>query len=356
MLLALGGWFYSLRMAFKNFRQARAIDTLILTIFLFVTMTLSFIGERFILFATIPLSVLAAAAANRFITLRPIGLPLAGLLVALILFNANRDIRTVLTPIFNSTWEEALTKIKTDTPKDSIVNTWWAPGHFIKAIAHRSVPFDGASLDQSAVGYWMANMFLSQDEDQARGILRMLNSSGNKPAEFLVKCGLKLSDATALLLAIASENKNQATQTLKGIISDDQIRTLLSMTHDIHPHSYVLVYTELIDDNLMIAFTGRWNIRKIEEINSNPEILKNVPDRNSHDFIEFLWNTMGGPPKYSDALPLLGEDNNQLIFRENLSIDLNTMDAKIQSSQYGEGHPLSVFYLKDNKVEEHDKP
>ena len=356
ILLALGGWIYSLRQILENSRQNRTIDTIILTIFLFVTMTLSFMGERFVLFATIPLSILAAAAANRFIGLRSVGLPLAGLLIALILFNANRDIRTVLTPIFNSTWDEALTKIKTDSPEDSVVNTWWAPGHFIKAIAHRSVPFDGASLDQSAVGYWMANMFLAQDEAQARGILRMLNSSGNQAAEYLVKCGLKLSDATTLLLAIASENKTDAAQTLKGIISNDQIQTLLSMTHGNNPHSYVLVYTELVDDNLMIAFTGHWNIKKIEEINANPDMLKNVPKRSSHDFIDYLWSTMGGPPKYSDAFPLLGEKDNQLLFRENLTIDLNTMDAKIQSSQYGEGQPLSVFYLKDGKIAEHVNP
>ncbi len=56
MLLALGGWIYSLRMALKNFRQARTIDTLILTVFLIVTMALSLHGERFVLFATIPLS------------------------------------------------------------------------------------------------------------------------------------------------------------------------------------------------------------------------------------------------------------------------------------------------------------
>ncbi len=99
MLMALGGWIYSLRMALNHFRQARAIDTLILTIFLFVTMTLNLNGEQFILFAAIPLSVLAAAACHRFINLKSVGLPLAGLLIALILFNADRDIRATLTPI-----------------------------------------------------------------------------------------------------------------------------------------------------------------------------------------------------------------------------------------------------------------
>ena len=128
------------------------------------------------------------------------------------------------------------------------------------------------------------------------------------------------------------------------------------MTHDQHPHSYVLVYTELIDDTIMLAFTGRWNIKKIEEINSYPEMLKDVPDRNSPNFVNFLWDTMGGPPKFGDILPLLGRDNNQLLFRENLAIDLDTMDAKIQSPQYGVGQPLSIIYLKDNAVVEHVNP
>jgi len=354
ILAALSGWIYSLWLIFKDFRQSKTVDTIILTIFLVVTVVLSLHGERFVLFATIPLSLLSALIVNRLINFRLIiGIPAAALLTLLILFNANRDIRTVLTPIFNSTWDEALVKIKTDTPTDSIINTWWAPGHFIKGIAHRSVPFDGASLDQGAVAYWMANILLSQDEDHARGLLRMLNASGNKPTEFLVQCGLKLSDATTLLQAIASESRDQAATTLKGILNNNQIQTLLSLTHNKHPHSYVLIYTELVDSNLILAFSGHWNFKKIEEINANPEMLSGVPNRSSSDFIDYLWTTIGSPPKYSEALPLIARNGSQLLFRENLTIDLTTMEARIQSPKYGSGQPLSVFYLKTGSVTEH---
>ena len=65
---------------------------------------------------------------------------------------------------------------------------------------------------------------------------------------------------------------------------------------------------------------------------------------------------MGGPPKYSDALGLLGKNNDQLLFRENLTVDLDTMDARIQSSKYGTGQPLSIFYLKNDQVVEHENP
>ena len=60
-----------------------------------------------------------------------------------------------------------------------------------------------------------------------------------------------------------------------------------------------------------------------------------------------------GPPKYSEALALIAQNNKQLIFRENLTIDLNTMEAQIQSPKYGTGQPLSVFYLKDGAITEH---
>ncbi len=356
LLLAFGGLVWGLRQALQNVRQNRSIDTLIISIFLVVTLALSFSGERFVLFATIPLSVLAASAVNRFSSLRSVGWPLAGLLIALVLFDANRDIRTILTPIYNSTWDEALAKIRTGTPEDSIVNTWWAPGHFIKAMARRGVPFDGASLDQGPAGYWMGNMFLSQDENQARGILRMLNTGGNRAAEYLVHSGLKLSDAASLLLAVAPLDRAQAGQFLKGILSDKQIAELLPLTHGQAPHSYVLVYNELVDDNLMIAFTGRWNIKKIEQVNADPDMLKGVPPRGSSDFIDFLWTTMGGPPKYSPPLALIARSNNQLLFPENLTIDLDTMDAKIQSPTYGTGAPLSVFFIKDGAVTEHLNP
>ncbi len=93
MLLAFGGWSYNLRMALKHYRHARAIDILIVSTFLFITVGLSLNGEQFVLFATIPLSVLAAAAAHRFISLRSVGLPLAGLLIALILFDALKSLK-----------------------------------------------------------------------------------------------------------------------------------------------------------------------------------------------------------------------------------------------------------------------
>src|SRR5208282_3805405 len=53
---------------------------------------------------------------------------------------------------------------------------------------------------------------------------------------------------------------------------------------------------------------------------------------------------------------LIARSDDQLIFRENLAVDLGTMDATVKSPQYGQGRPLSVFYLKDGAVTEHVNP
>ena len=34
-----------------------------------------------------------------------------------------------------------------DNPENSIITTWWPPGHFIKSMAQRRVTFDGATIN-----------------------------------------------------------------------------------------------------------------------------------------------------------------------------------------------------------------
>lgn len=48
-------------------------------------------------------------------------------------------------PILSNNWWEALNWIKNNTEECSVIATYWDPGHFIRAIAQRSIVFDGAS-------------------------------------------------------------------------------------------------------------------------------------------------------------------------------------------------------------------
>ncbi|MBF0533294.1 MAG: hypothetical protein HQL23_09425, partial [Candidatus Omnitrophica bacterium] len=117
-----------------------------------------------------------------------------------------RSLKDFLTPIFNETWETSLIRLRDNTPDNSIVNTWWCPGHFIKAIAHRRVTFDGATIN-APQSYWISNIFLSPDEKSALGMLRMLNGSGNQAADYLHnELKLPVSASVALLKIMAGLN------------------------------------------------------------------------------------------------------------------------------------------------------
>ncbi|MCA9409486.1 MAG: hypothetical protein KC733_12405, partial [Candidatus Omnitrophica bacterium] len=62
------------------------------------------------------------------------------LLVGLTFFpihHMTTTIKSLLNQIFNTAWENTLLKIKDQTPPESVINAWWPPGHFIKAIAQR---------------------------------------------------------------------------------------------------------------------------------------------------------------------------------------------------------------------------
>ena len=263
-----------------------------------------------------------------------------------------KTIRGLLNPIYNDTWGSTLSKIKEETPENSIVNTWWPPGHFIKAIAERRVTFDGATINFPQA-YWMANVFLSPTEDQAAGILRMLNNSANRAADYLTSKDLPLSAAVKLLRGITQMSETKAKIFLTGFLKDPvMVQELISMTHSTPPPSYCLVYKELVDNNLQLPFVGNWNFKEIENINSSPHLLKKVPSRSSGEYIDFLWKLVGGSYKYSGVFPQINRSDNTVLFTNNLALNLNSMSCEINSNKFGKGIPFSVIYADENDVYE----
>ena len=340
-----------------------SLKTILVMAFCAVTVVLTLKAERFAIFTLAPLSLffgLGTAWGLAALGRMKHGNIYAGAALCVLLasswINAQQSIRTVLTPIYNSVWDEAMRTIKNQTPSDSIVNTWWPPGHFIKAMAHRRVPFDGASISAGAVGYWMANALLSTDENEARGIIRMLNLSRNQAVEFLTEHGIKTSQAVALVRQMAALPKPQAKAMLKQM-PNPEAETLLTLTHGSNPHSYVLVYNEIVDENLGLAFVGRRDFQKIEELNTDPSFLSRLPPPDSKEFIDFLWSVSGGTaPKYSEALSLVGQNADGLMFGENLKIRADMGMAAIDSEHYGRGVPKSLVFKQGGRVVEREIP
>lgn len=261
-----------------------------------------------------------------------------------------RNIPGLLNPIYNDTWHAALTQIEQGTPPNSIVNTWWSPGHFIKATAKRRVTFDGATINYPQA-FWMTRVFLSQTEEEAIGLLRMLNSSANQAAEYLAELGFSVSDSVAILRTITRMDRYKAGLMLRSRIDDvEQIKHILSLTHTRPDPSYLFLYNELIEKNIQFAFIGNWNFESIEALNENPERLAKIPDRSSKEYVQFLWQLAGGPFKYNAPLNEMHRNEQMVLFDGNIKVDLLTKDCRIDSPKFGRGAPQSIFFTRNNEL------
>lgn len=343
--------------ALRTPRHRSTIPIAVTAVFYVIALILTIKAERFVLFMLVPMALFFALIID---TLRerlkalPKGPVWAALMLTLLCgfawHQGNTAVRTVLTPIFNSTWNTALTTLKKQTPEDSIVNTWWPPGHFIKAIANRRVPFDGASLSEGATGYWIANVLLSTNEDEAAGLLRMLNTTGNRAVEFLVDHGLTTSQAVALIRLAVSQDPSRARETLKAFLGTDDAERLLLMTHSGTPHSYLLIYNELVDANAGLVFAGRRNFQKIETINATPQLLAAVPPPDTPQFIDFMWELSGGPAKFSEPLAAVRENDEGIAFAQGVTVNPDKSSAFVQSPKFGQGIPAGIIYVNNGRL------
>ena len=343
-------------------------DTLLLIVFITFIVPMALGAQRFALLCLVPVALLAAYGLNRSIVLldgflanilppgqwKPLLLKIISPVLLLTLTAgtvtfASRDMESLLNPIYNATWDEALVYIRNHTPKNSIINTWWSPGHFIKAIAQRRVTFDGATINKPQA-YWLAEVFLDDDERKALGTLRMLNGSANDAADYLISLGIPLSKTVSLLKKITAVNRERARTLLKEALTPQQQDRLLDLTHAPPPPSYLLITNELIESHILISFTGRWDFKKAETINQNKDLLKKVPRYASQDYISFLWDMAGGYPHYSGILSPVAQDGDKVLFTDNVICHLAKKECVINSPTYGKGVPKFIHYLQDGKI------
>ena len=370
-----GGLFWGFISALRLHDRTRIFQLIILVVALLADLKITLSAERFILLCLIPVAILGTIGLDLLInsfrqrihtnTLKPGALKpieiISGsvLLLAAVFYpiqSINAQIPELLNPIFNSTWENALLDIKNKTPQDSIITSWWPPGHFIKAVADRRVTFDGATITKNKEAYWVANIFLTSNEREAAGILRMLNTGGVESLNFLETLGMKTSDAVSLLHFILPKNRDDAYDFLKRVLTAENAQKLLSLTHSAPPPSYLLVYSELMEKNIGLQFVAKWNFHQMEELNKDQNSIKKLPPANSPAFFELLWKMMGGPYKYSEALININQSGQRVEFTEGITVDLGSMDTSIRSSKFGTGIPLSIVYLDGEKIVEKEFP
>lgn len=351
--------------------EDRRSSGLVLGLFLALAVVITLGAQRFALLCLPPLSLLfvlglhhtqgfAEQGLSRFKSFpgRAVTRGALLLLTVIPLWTLQRQMPRLLNPIYNDTWHAAMTDIAQRTPQDSIINAWWPPGHFIKATGQRRVTFDGATIN-TPQAYWLTRAYLAQSEQESLGILRMLNTSANDAAEYLEGLGFRTSSTVSILRAVTAVNSRQARLLLGTKIPEqEQADHLLELTHGSPPPSYIFIYRDLVEKNIQLAFIGNWNFQKIEELNNHPELLAQVPDRSSREYVQFLWKLAGGPYKYHTPLKEISRQGGWLLFENGVRVQTGSMMCVIDSPEFGRGIPQSIFFIRDGQVVEQqfDKP
>ena len=358
--------------SFKFFRRNANPFLYIVIAVLFVFSGFMALGaQRFALLAVLPFGILFTVGVNgifefplKFAKSRKfkgvsyrLGIRLLSIVffIMLLIYSVIQAHKEMLAwrPIYNETWDKVMTKIRTETPQESIINSWWPPGHFITSMGKRPVLFDGATINNPQA-YWMAHLLLSPDEKYAAGLLWMLGNSANLAIDFLAGQGMSLSLAVKTVKDIAVLSRGKAEEFLaqKTSLKKEQAEKLLHLTHHEPPPSYVLIYNDLIEKNLELSFVGKWNFEKVEWLQGSAAAQKRIPPPNSREYIQFLWDLADGPLNYSELYGQTNRQGSMVFFPEGIRIDTSEMTCEISGKKFGAGIPKSIIYADENGVAE----
>ncbi|MFP4473022.1 MAG: STT3 domain-containing protein [Candidatus Omnitrophota bacterium] len=376
----MGGWAYGVLTIsgigaalwdLSSFRahKIRAQRSVVLLTVFAGTLFLALGARRFILLNLIPSSLFIVLALQRFSCLlgrflnrlikhpawlQKILRPSCQLLLAALLLiplkNTLPELLFMQHRIYNDTWHEAMSFIHKKTPENSVINAWWPPGHFIKAVGRRAVTFDGATINATDQAYWLASALMSGHERESLGFLRMLNSHDNHAVEYLQSAGFSVSKSVRVLKSILPLNRQEAKNILIPQLSSAQADELLDFTHAEPPPTYLMLTNELIEKNILLSFVAGWDFAEIENIRSDPKKQQRVPPAGSKEYVRFLWRISGGQPLYSGMLSPIDEDAEHVIFQGGVNYNKKTHSISIQSDTFGKGVPQSVFYNRGNKI------
>jgi dolichyl-phosphooligosaccharide-protein glycotransferase len=266
-------------------------------------------------------------------------------------------------PLINDQWYNALQKIDQHAAPDAIVSSWWDFGHWFKAIANRPVTFDGGSQD-TPQAHWIGRALLTDDENEAIGIMRMLDCGGNAAYDTIFAETQHTYKSIQLTKLIIMQTAAEAKNTLREAgITEDKISTVLLYTHCDPPEGYFITSQDMVNKAAVWGHFGSWDFAKAHMVN----IVNNYPEDEAITLIvedigvtkeeaQQLYtearsndpnNWIAPWPSYVSLPGSCMEQEDILYCDSGLFVDLNSGDAQIQTVS-GANHPYSLIYLGDD--------
>lgn len=161
---------------------------LLMVVWLLAALLLAFEAARFILLLAPPLGIATGVAAGRLHDwaveeaagrigdgwLLRAAAAIAVLALVALPLRVARATASASLPSLDSAWDGVLTTLRDTTPPDTVVSVWWDYGYWTEYLAERRVNADGGTL-RTAVPHWLARAQLAATEEEALGLLRMLD-------------------------------------------------------------------------------------------------------------------------------------------------------------------------------------
>ncbi len=377
--IAVAGLLWEGFYVFKRKEPAERFRFFFFLCFAAPILALSIKTERFSVLFVLPLAIFAGFAVTRFMAwaqgafprILPGGLErnvggarvlaacLVMFLVGPLLLISAHIVAMGMRPIMDDVWYESLKEVKAKTPEDAIVDGWWPPGYFVTGIAHRRVVLDGGT-QHLHMTYWMSKVLIAADEREAAGILRMINTSGEDAPDLLEQWGMELPDAVDLILKVARLSRAEASRVLSSAWTVRQKEEFLDKTHgrgDLPP-SYVLVYNDLVEQNLAVTVVANWDFRKAASLQAKKrrslrDSVGMLEGDSAKRYVLDLIQTSGKWLKYTPVAGLSHKEGDVISFTNGLRVNLSSKEAMLVMPEKNlRGAPASLFYLENEQFKE----
>lgn len=269
-------------------------------------------------------------------------------------------------PIINDAWYNSLTKIKTESAPNAIVNSWWDFGHHFKYFTDRAVTFDGATQN-SPMAHWIGKVLLTNDEKQAIGILRMLDCGSNDAFEILDSHVNDTSASVKIIYEIIAMDKSGAeTHLINKNVPKEIVKKITEKTHCNPPENYFITSEDMVSKGAVWGHFGSWNFDRADiwvEARNLPkeeaiariqkQLTLNEEDaKKTYYEIKSLTSENEGNawiaswPGYAQETGCTKQDNKLIC--GGIVVDLATMDAKV-STDKGEQIFNSISYVENDE-------
>ncbi|MBI4452505.1 hypothetical protein HY637_03685 [Candidatus Woesearchaeota archaeon] len=167
-------------------------------------------------------------------------------------------------PIINDAWYNTLISIKDNSKENAIITSWWDFGHHFKAIADRPVTFDGTT--QAYVpSHWVGRLFMTDNEQEAIGIMRILDCSNGEAYTKLKEYGMDIHKSIKIIREIMLLDTGKARSVLLEYgLSSSQAEEVLKMSHCNPPEGFVIASEDMIGKSGVWSHFGSWSFERAD--------------------------------------------------------------------------------------------